>query len=151
MTMTPEEIARDYRGSKAPLKQIGILADLNGCTKQEIADVLKEAGLDVPDRFKREPFKLDQQEQETPEIATTEGMENKSEETEPPRDIKTDVVSLCDALPIIAEHAACRAIERALDDLDEVALDVSNVGHVAIIFAERVRGILMMVDSLREK
>ena len=46
--MTNEEILRDYRLAKAPLKQIGILADLNQCSKQKIIDILREGGLPCP-------------------------------------------------------------------------------------------------------
>ena len=48
MVMTPEEIARDYRTAKSPRAQIGILAELNDCTKAEIAHILMEAGETVP-------------------------------------------------------------------------------------------------------
>ena len=60
MRMTDEEIVRDYRASKAPFKQIGILADLNACTRQAIADVLIRAGCEVPERYTRKAFKLDE-------------------------------------------------------------------------------------------
>lgn len=48
MTMTPEEICRDYRGAAQPLKQIGILADLNQCSKDEIKRILIAGGCELP-------------------------------------------------------------------------------------------------------
>lgn len=48
MTMTPAEIAADYRQAKTPLKQIGILADLNQCSRKEIVDILREQGCELP-------------------------------------------------------------------------------------------------------
>lgn len=48
MTMTAEEIAREYRLSKHPRDQISILADQNECTKREIADILIAQGCTVP-------------------------------------------------------------------------------------------------------
>lgn len=51
MTMTKSEIVRDYNQSKTPLKQIGILADLNQCTKQVIVEILREAGAKLPQQF----------------------------------------------------------------------------------------------------
>ncbi len=53
MTMTPEEIVREYREAKSPMKQIGILADENACTKREIVRILLEAGEEVPGQFLR--------------------------------------------------------------------------------------------------
>ena len=70
-------------------------------------------------------------------------------EAEPDDDTPDGVLPLRDALPMIAERAAIASIGRALDDLDEIANDVSDVGRFAIIFAERVRGILMMADEIK--
>ena len=53
MTMTNEEIIRDYRLSKTPQKQIGILADLNECAKADIVEILKDAGLALPGNYNR--------------------------------------------------------------------------------------------------
>lgn len=44
MVMSKDEIVVRYRQAKEPAKQIGILADLNCCTKEEIAEILREAG-----------------------------------------------------------------------------------------------------------
>ena len=55
MIMTNEEIVREYRQAKAPMKQIGILADENQCTKKEIVAILLEAGETVPKNFLNKP------------------------------------------------------------------------------------------------
>ena len=55
MNMTPAEIVADYRQSKTPMKQIGILADLNVCTRQEIVDILREAGEELPKNYQKKP------------------------------------------------------------------------------------------------
>ena len=55
MTMTNEEIIRDYREAKAPMKQIGILADMNCCTRKEIVAILVDAGLKVPKLYQKRP------------------------------------------------------------------------------------------------
>lgn len=55
MTMTNEEIIRDYREAKAPMKQIGILADMNCCTRKEIVAILVDAGLEVPKLYQKRP------------------------------------------------------------------------------------------------
>lgn len=51
MIMTKDEIIKDYRAAKAPQNQIGVLADLNCCTKREIVNLLLEAGEHVPGNF----------------------------------------------------------------------------------------------------
>lgn len=48
MTMTNEEIVRDFREAANKVKQIGILADLNACSKTEIRKILTDAGEAVP-------------------------------------------------------------------------------------------------------
>lgn len=40
MYMTEVEIYRDYRQAKHKSRQIGILADLNGCSKEEIEAII---------------------------------------------------------------------------------------------------------------
>ena len=51
MTMSNEEIARDYRLSKVPMKQIGILAELNQCDKKTIVEILRQEGESLPARY----------------------------------------------------------------------------------------------------
>ena len=41
MQMTEEEIWRSYRLAKDPKKQIGILADINGASKEEIKQIIE--------------------------------------------------------------------------------------------------------------
>ena len=41
--MTVEEIVTSYRQAKNPQLQIGVLADLNVCTRKEIKDLLESA------------------------------------------------------------------------------------------------------------
>ena len=44
MTMTDAEICKEYREAKRPKQQIGILADLNECTRRDIVKVLVARG-----------------------------------------------------------------------------------------------------------
>lgn len=55
MTMTKEEICRDYRQAKNRLTQVGILADLNGCTKADIKQILIDGGCELPGQMKPKP------------------------------------------------------------------------------------------------
>lgn len=47
MQMSKEEIARAYREAKYKKKQIQILADLNGCDKETIQEVLRQSGIET--------------------------------------------------------------------------------------------------------
>ena len=47
MTMTENEIVRDYRAAKNKQQQIAILADLNTTTTDEIKKILKANGVDL--------------------------------------------------------------------------------------------------------
>ena len=48
MQMTTEEIIRSYTTAKDKSKQIGILADLNGCDKEKIRAILISKGCQMP-------------------------------------------------------------------------------------------------------
>ena len=68
MVMSKDEIVVRYRQfAKEPAKQIGILADLNACTKEEIAEVLLEAGFKLKGYKKIETPEAAMQQPETPE------------------------------------------------------------------------------------
>ncbi|MBR2654709.1 MAG: hypothetical protein IKD59_09195 [Lachnospiraceae bacterium] len=45
MQMTKSEIVRSYREAASKRNQIGILADLNACPREDIEKILKEAGV----------------------------------------------------------------------------------------------------------
>lgn len=51
MTNEGLTIVREYKAAKQPLKQIGILADLNGVDKSEIVRILREAGCELPKQY----------------------------------------------------------------------------------------------------
>lgn len=55
MTMTNEEICRDYRQAKKPMAQIGILAQLNNCGREKIVQILKDGGEELPGQYKPKP------------------------------------------------------------------------------------------------
>ena len=48
MTMTAEEIVREYKAAKYPEKQIRILADENSCGVSNIKTILEQAGCELP-------------------------------------------------------------------------------------------------------
>lgn len=51
MTMTNEEIARDYKQAKNGLKQAHILAELNQCGVDKIVQILQDQGVKVDGRL----------------------------------------------------------------------------------------------------
>lgn len=55
MTMTNEEICRDYRQAKAPTKQIHILAELNQCGIDKIKQILIDGGEKLPGNMMPKP------------------------------------------------------------------------------------------------
>ena len=50
MMMSTEEILYSYHNAACRTKQIGILADLNACSRDEIARILEENGEEIPKR-----------------------------------------------------------------------------------------------------
>ena len=48
MERTESDIVRSYVHAENPSKQIGVLADLNACSRKEIKEILKRNGLEVP-------------------------------------------------------------------------------------------------------
>lgn len=51
--MTKEEICRDYRLAANKRDQIKVLAELNACSKQKIAEMLIEDGQEVPKWYQK--------------------------------------------------------------------------------------------------
>ena len=135
MIMTNEEICREYRQAKTPLKQIGILADENSCTKREIAEILREAGETLPAQFAKAPPR--------PKAET----ERKVLEDAglilpmPVRDAEILLPGL-DAGRVAL--AAVDAIARLLRDSD------TGKEEDCWNFMERVRGVLMLAHALTE-
>lgn len=119
MVMTAEEIVREYRQSKKPLVQIGILADENTCSKREIVAILLEAGETVPKQFLPKP------------AAAVAPLPEEDLPGEPGR----------------VRWAAVDAIARLLAESDrgEKGLDA---GDAAWSYREQVRGVLALVYQL---
>ena len=53
MQMTEQEIIASYKGAKDKSKQIGILAELNDCGWEQIADMLKAGGIEFQPKKKK--------------------------------------------------------------------------------------------------
>lgn len=50
MEMKPSEILQSYQNAQYKTKQIGILAELNACSKEDIEEILKQMGAELPKR-----------------------------------------------------------------------------------------------------
>lgn len=81
--MTNEEIIRDYKQAAAPVKQIGILADLNQCSRQDIVKILREAGCELPKLY-------DKKKVETPEPELAVENPNSLD----PREVMNDILEV---------------------------------------------------------
>ncbi len=131
MTMTNEEIIREYREAKTPMKQIGILADENQCSKKEIVDILLAAGEQVPQNFLNKP--------RAPKPAA-----EPDEEAEygPVLPAPASSVQMSDDR---VNRGAVEAIARMLKESYEGGIKQEDS---VWMFRERVRGVLAMVHEL---
>ena len=55
LPMSAGEIVSSYKQAAKPEEQIGILAELNACTVDEIRDILLQLGVELPKAKKRQP------------------------------------------------------------------------------------------------
>ena len=120
MTMTNEEICRDYRTAKSKLKQIQLLAELNQCDKETIKRIHVDGGEKLPGTMaapgqKREWKTAPKREPEKAPMSRA--------------DFQTDLRS-----------QAIELIRKAIDGADS-----EYSGRSAV---ERVRGILTMLDAI---
>ena len=138
MVMTKEEIIREYREAKTPMKQIGILADENQCTKKENVGILTEAGLEVPAQFMPRPFGGEKPKAETAALPPADGQRG-AEDGEAygpilPAGRGRDVYA-----------AAVEVIARMVADSDSGA----DQQEESWALRERVRGVLALVYELK--
>lgn len=167
MMMTPQEIVLEYERTinqslSERNREIKRLADVNECDKQEIVAILRRAGCELPGWYKneREPFRLDSAAMADEILNGTKvepAAEPEPEAAQEPEAVSPapqaeaedeDHVSLRNALPLISAMCTVRAIQRALDNLDERARAENADRNLAVIFAEQVRGILMLGDEI---
>lgn len=133
MNMTDFEILRDYNSAKHKNQQIKILADLNGCSSEEIRDLLRSHGVELP---KKPGPKKDAPAAAT-QAETTEARPTASAPIAPEPD--GDYVAIRDALPMMIGRAALATIGELLKECPD-----ANPIH----FREQVRGILRVVAEV---
>lgn len=107
MVMTDSEIARSYREAKVKKAQIGILADLNCMTKEQIKEILKRQGIVLPggstSKAAKETHKVDAPVEIPTEVLTDPSAEKvaveiKVEEPKAPQAVIDAAKGLCAAL-----------------------------------------------------
>jgi len=136
MQMTKDEICVRYRDAANKVKQIGILADLNACRPVDIADILREAGFELPKIFERkkkpaaEPAKKAERAPEPAPAASA---------PEPARH-DDDTIPVATALPLIVAAAFTDAVEKILNEAD------IRKGEIDV--RERIRGALEVYKTV---
>lgn len=135
MIMTNEEICREYRQAKTPLKQIRILADQNGCRRDEIVSILREAGEELPATYKKESPRTN---------AETERKVLEDAGLILPMPVRDAEILLPGLDAGRVALAAVDAIARLLKDSD------TGKEEDCWNFMERVRGVLMLAHALTE-
>ncbi len=147
MTMTDQEIVREYREAKTPLKQIGILADENQCSRGKIVDILRAAGAELPAVY-REKAKETSAAAEVPHPSP-------AGDTFPQGRAETEDGE-AEYGPILPAPKLAGFSERVNDGAVEVIarlLAVSdaspNAEGASLDFQEQVRGVLALVHELR--
>lgn len=131
MTMSNEEIVREFRLAKFPLKQISIIADQNQCTRREIAEILLAAGENVPKQFlPRQPKpELEPSLPPAPEGAGEYQDENEKEEKS-------------------MEERIARAAVNAIAKLLKDSLEAKDAEGSAYEFRDAVRGVLCVTKEI---
>lgn len=167
MMMTPQQIVLEYertinQSTSERNREIKRLADVNECDKKEIVAILRNAGCELPGWYtkERKPFhqdsaavadeilngpKAEPAAEPEPEAAQEPEAVSPAPQAEAEDE---DYVPMRNALPLISAMCTVRAIQRALDNLDERARAENADRSLAVIFAEQVRGILMLGDEI---
>lgn len=106
MQMSENEIVRDYRQAKNKGHQVGILAELNLCTKEEIISILKSNGVSQAE-LPRNRKKTESEGQSKAESDVNQ----KQQEKEP-------VAAVTEELPEIVKEVICRQMEQEQEAID---------------------------------
>lgn len=130
MTMTKDEIVRDYKAAKTPAKQIAVLADLNVCTKKEIVEILREAGCELPAYYNKKK-------QETPEQA---------KEQKPEKSLGEKIEGIQDALLALKPAPAEKPLAEKLG-YTGAQENLSALTKAKVAFSDAIRAMLPESDS----
>lgn len=132
MTMTNEEICRDYRTAKAPMKQIGILAELNQCDKNRIKQILMDGGEKLPGNMIPKPKQTKDQ---APKAEPKKAEVPEAEETIP----------MAKALPLLIGCAAAHVINARAAEMSEA--DVTAM----MDFCQFTKGVMALLEEVERR
>ena len=127
--MTDEEIVRDYQAAKSPLKQVGILAQLNNCSKERIKEILVAAGCELPAQMRPRPKKAQAAKEQEPEPETVP---------------MSEVVAVRDALPLLVG-------ECALNVIAELAEKFGDSEDDQFYFRHQVAGVMLLYREIERR
>ena len=146
MTMTKDEIVRDYKAAKTPAKQIAVLADLNVCTKKEIVEILREAGCELPAYYNKKP------KQEKPEDLGLQYVGSMAATGGSGKHAEPVVIIPAEPVPETTDirHAAIEAIDIRHAAIEAIANLLARTKD-AVDFMEQVRGVLALVWAMEQK
>ena len=152
MTMTDQEIIREYREAKTPLKQIGILSDENQCSRGKIVDILRAAGVELPAVY-REKARTEERPAgaQAPSVSFADSsLPEGAKDGDASGNAEAAYGPILPA-PKLAGFAewvndgAVQVIARLL----AVSDDSPNAEGASLDFQEQVRGVLALVHELR--
>ena len=143
MQMSNIDIAKEYRTAASPRKQIGILAELNDCSKQEIADILIAQGETVPKYYQK--HKNEKDIEKVLEAARREAEAESEPEPEPEPEKDEGVAFMFSAM-----------IRSAAVDVIDDMLRIRNFADpekretASRDFEMQLRGVMALVHQLEE-
>ncbi|MCR4739154.1 MAG: hypothetical protein K5886_02705 [Lachnospiraceae bacterium] len=130
MQMTNEEIARSYREAKDKKKQIGILAELNLCSRTEIEYILRDEGLHPGyQRKPKEPKKSGKKKTVISEDQTKDIPGKQTKKTDAPgqqleismTELDTDTEEYQQELSFILDQSINPKIKRCEEKIEEIS------------------------------
>ncbi|MBR3554727.1 MAG: hypothetical protein IKN89_02330 [Oscillospiraceae bacterium] len=152
MMMTDAEIIREYREAKTPLKQIGILADENQCSRGKIVDILRAAGVDLPAVY-REKARTEERPAgaQAPSVSFADSsLPEGAKDGDASGDEEAAYGPILPA-PRLAGFSE-RVNDGAVEVIARMVADSDSAGdqqEARWSFLERVRGVLALVHELR--
>ena len=127
MTMDKAEITIDYRRAANKQRQIKILAELNQCAERKIAEILVDAGEELPKKYQEMLLKPSRRSWKFPE-------EPEAPETEPP-----EAPEATEPAPMTAEAVPAPVPEA--DPTAEVTVDLDAWDYRAQLIPAEIPGI----------
>lgn len=141
LPMTDDEIVRSYQQAEDKKKQLKILAELNLCKTDDIVNILKGAGEEIPEkavRRKRKTFSLE----DLPEVEVAQSQEDITfRDPEPQVAPAVKNVQETSVYELSLRQAALNTITKMLPPEDCGAVD-------AISFVEKVHAVLYFMQEV---